>query len=73
MHQVRRPDGAPPRPGFNLAAGHKDPRVRWSLGREGWRVLQRIVERNPRAKANAAIVQKDATDLMVIRIDLDPS
>jgi hypothetical protein len=30
------------------------------------------VERNPRAKANAAIVRKDATDLMVIRIDLDP-
>lgn len=32
--------------------------------------LARIVERNPRAKANAAIVRKDATELLVIRIDL---
>ena len=33
--------------GFNIADGHADPAVRWSLGREGWRVLNRTVEHNP--------------------------
>lgn len=33
--------------------------------------LAQIVERNPRAKANAAIVRKDSTELLVIRIDLE--
>jgi deazaflavin-dependent oxidoreductase (nitroreductase family) len=33
--------------------------------------LEWIVKRNPRARANAAIVRKDATDLLVIQIDLD--
>jgi tetratricopeptide (TPR) repeat protein len=33
--------------GFNLAEGHADPAVRWSLGREGWRTLCRTVEINP--------------------------
>jgi deazaflavin-dependent oxidoreductase (nitroreductase family) len=33
--------------------------------------LDRIVELNPSARANAAIVRKDATELLVIRIDLD--
>jgi deazaflavin-dependent oxidoreductase (nitroreductase family) len=33
--------------------------------------LNWIVSLNPRAKANAAIVRKDATELLVIRIDLD--
>jgi tetratricopeptide (TPR) repeat protein len=41
--------------GFNLAEGHKDPAVRWSLAREGWRVLSRTVELNPgEARAFAA-------------------
>ena len=41
--------------GFNLADGHADPAVRWSLGREGWRVLCRTVENNPgEARAFAA-------------------
>jgi deazaflavin-dependent oxidoreductase (nitroreductase family) len=61
-----------------------NPRVRVKAGR-GWRAgtarivededpaarLAWIVERNPRAKANAAIVRKDATELLVVRIDLD--
>ena len=60
-----------------------NPRVRVKAGR-GWRVgtarfaddedplarLDAIVKRNPRARANAAIVRKDATRLRVIRIDL---
>lgn len=33
--------------GFNLAEGHSDPAVRWSLGREGWRALCRTVAVNP--------------------------
>jgi hypothetical protein len=33
--------------GFDLAEGHRDPAARWALGREGWRVLCRTVERNP--------------------------
>jgi len=33
--------------GYDLAEDHKDPAVRWALGREGWRVLCRTVERNP--------------------------
>jgi deazaflavin-dependent oxidoreductase (nitroreductase family) len=33
--------------------------------------LDWIVERNPRARANAGIVRKDATELLVIQIDLD--
>jgi len=41
--------------GFNLAEGHSDPAVRWSLGREGWRTLCRTVELNPGdARASAA-------------------
>ena len=61
-----------------------NPRVRVKAGRR-WRSgtaaivegeepaarLAWIVERNPRAKTNAAIVRKDATELLVIRIDLD--
>ena len=60
-----------------------NPRVRVRAGRR-WRAgtasfpdddpatrLARIVELNPRAKANAAIVRKDATELLVVRIDLD--
>jgi deazaflavin-dependent oxidoreductase (nitroreductase family) len=62
-----------------------NPRVRVKAGR-AWRNgtarivdedpvarLDRIVERNPRAKANAGIVHSDATQMLVIRIDLDPS
>ncbi len=33
--------------GYNLAEDHKEPAVRWALGREGWRVLCRTVELNP--------------------------
>ena len=33
--------------------------------------LDWIVERNPRAKVNAGLVRKDATELLVIQIDLD--
>jgi tetratricopeptide (TPR) repeat protein len=33
--------------GFNLAEGHADSAVRWSLGREGWRALVRTVALNP--------------------------
>jgi hypothetical protein len=33
--------------GYDLAEDHKDAAVRWALGREGWRVLCRCVERNP--------------------------
>src|SRR5204863_3582607 len=41
--------------GFDLAAGHKDPAVRWSFAREGRRVLDRTVEMNPGdARAYAA-------------------
>lgn len=41
--------------GFTLAEGHKDPAVRWSFGREGWRVLTRTVALNPgEARAYAA-------------------
>jgi hypothetical protein len=41
--------------GFDLAEGHRDPAVRWSFGREGWRVLCRTVARNPDvARAYAA-------------------
>ena len=63
-----------------------NPRVRVKAGRH-WRAgvariaaeedplarLDRIVAVNPRAKANAAIVRKDATELLVIRIELDPA
>jgi deazaflavin-dependent oxidoreductase (nitroreductase family) len=51
------------RGGVALIAEEEDPLAR----------LDRIVERNPRAKANAAIVRKDATELLVVRIDLDPA
>ena len=62
-----------------------NPRVRVKAGRR-WRAgtaqvvdedpaarLDRIVAANPRAKANAAIVRKSATQLLVIRFDLDAS
>ena len=61
-----------------------NPRVRVKAGRR-WRTgtaefvdedpaarLELIVRRNPRAKANAQIVRRSATDMRVIRIALDP-
>ena len=60
-----------------------NPRVRVKAGKR-WRAgtaqivdedpdaaLERIVRANPRAKANAAIVRRDATERLVVRIDLD--
>jgi len=55
--------------GFNIADGHADPAVRWSLGREGWRVLCRTVEHNPgEARAFAA-----RGGYALRRLDGDPS
>lgn len=42
--------------GFDLAADVRDPAARWSLVREGWRVLDRTVGHNPGA-ANAYVAR----------------
>ncbi len=55
--------------GFNLAEGHTDPAVRWSFGREGWRVLSRTVDLNPgEARAHAARGR-----YALLRLNSDPS
>jgi len=54
--------------GYDLAEDHKDPAVRWALGREGWRVLCRAVERNPgEARAHSARGR-----YALLRLSVDP-